>query len=217
MLLAEGLRQTQRLAAQWYSAVAKRFSVTGSAASYRNGDDRAPRSCHRDLHVDEPEVLREDDSGDSMSTAEAAGRTAEDTGREAKEPASVGRSDVDEARNRSFGAGLVDDPYPTYHRLLRECPVHAGGIAQHFGVTSATEATGDHLYTVNSFRECVDILKSDTAFTNQWYEPSLNVMIGPNMLGMDEPQHKRFRLLVQRAFSKREMRWWRSDIVEPIV
>jgi cytochrome P450 len=136
---------------------------------------------------------------------------------EAKEPASVGRSEVDEARNRSFGAGLVDDPYPTYHRLLRECPVHAGGIAQHFGVENAIEATGDHLYTVNSFRECVDILKADTAFTNQWYEPSLNVMIGPNMLGMDEPQHKRFRLLVQRAFSKREMRWWRTDIVEPIV
>lgn len=133
------------------------------------------------------------------------------------EPASVGRSDVDEARNRSFGAGLVDDPYPTYHRLLRECPVHPGGIAQHFGVTSAIEATGDPLYTVNSFRECVDILKSDTAFTNQWYEGSLNLMIGPNMLGMDEPQHKRFRLLVQRAFSKREMRWWRTDIVEPIV
>src|SRR5688572_2368629 len=136
---------------------------------------------------------------------------------EAKEPASVGRSEVDEARNRSFGAGLVDDPYPTYQRLLRECPVHAGGVAQHFGVTSAIEATGDHLYTVNSFRECVDILKSDTAFTNQWYEASLNLMIGPNMLGMDEPQHKRFRLLVQKAFSKREMRWWRTDIVEPIV
>jgi cytochrome P450 len=143
-----------------------------------------------------------------MSEAAEAGRG---------EPASVGRSEVDEARNRSFGAGLVDDPYPTYHRLLRECPVHAGGIAQHFGVTNAIEATGDSLFTVHSFRECVDILKSDTSFTNQWYEPSLNVMIGPNMLGMDEPQHKRFRLLVQRAFSKREMRWWRSDIVEPIV
>jgi len=134
-----------------------------------------------------------------------------------REPATVGRSEVDEARNRTFGAGLVDDPYPTYHRLLRECPVHAGGVAQHFGVTSAIEATGDSLFTVNSYRECVDILKADTAFTNQWYEPSLNVMIGPNMLGMDEPEHKRFRLLVQRAFSKREMRWWRSDIVEPIV
>jgi cytochrome P450 len=134
-----------------------------------------------------------------------------------KEPATVGRSEVDEARNRSFGAGLVDDPYPTYHRLLRECPVHQGGVSQHFGIPTANEGGGEGLYTVNSYRECVDILKSDTAFTNEWYEGSLNAMIGPNMLGMDEPQHKRFRLLVQRAFSKREMRWWRSDIVEPIV
>lgn len=130
---------------------------------------------------------------------------------------SVGRSEVDEARNRSFGAGLVDDPYPTYHRLLRECPVQHGGVSQHFGVTNATEGSGDRLFTVNSYRECVDVLKGDTSYTNQWYESSLNAMIGPNMLGMDEPQHKRFRLLVQRAFSKRDMRWWRTDIVEPIV
>ena len=52
---------------------------------------------------------------------------------------SVGRSEVDEARNRSFGAGLVDDPYPVYHRLLRECPVQHGGVSQHFGVANATE------------------------------------------------------------------------------
>jgi cytochrome P450 len=42
-------------------------------------------------------------------------------------------------------------------------------------------------------------------------------MIGPNMLGMDAPAHKRQRLLLQSAFSKREMRWWRTDIVQPIV
>ena len=47
---------------------------------------------------------------------------------------SIGRSDVDAARNRSFGAGLVDDPYPTYHRLIEQCAVLAGGISEHFGI-----------------------------------------------------------------------------------
>jgi len=129
----------------------------------------------------------------------------------------VGRSDADEARNRSFGAGLVDDPYPVYHDLLERCPVHAGGISQLFGVPAIADSATVDQFVAHSYRECVQVLKSDATFTNQWYAPTLNAMIGPNMLGMDEPQHKRFRLLVQRAFSKREMRWWRSDIVEPIV
>jgi cytochrome P450 len=130
---------------------------------------------------------------------------------------SVGRSAADDARNRSFGAGLVHDPYPIYHRLLRECPVHEGGLSQHFGIPVVAEAVGGTSYTVHSYRACVTVLKQDAIFSNAWYEPSLNAMIGPNMLGMDEPEHKRMRLLVQPAFSKREMRWWRTDIVEPIV
>jgi cytochrome P450 len=129
----------------------------------------------------------------------------------------VGRSDADEARNRSFGAGLVDDPYPVYHDLLERCPVHAGGVSDLFGIPAIADAADGNQFVAHSYRECVQVLKSDSSFTNQWYGPTLNAMIGPNMLGMDEPQHKRFRLLVQRAFSKREMRWWRSDIVEPIV
>jgi cytochrome P450 len=132
--------------------------------------------------------------------------------------ASIGRSEADEARNRSFGAGLVDDPYPTYHRLLTECPVHHGGVGQHFGIDVVDAyAAGAESYTAFGYAACVDVLRNDRAYSNEWYAPSLNTMIGPNMLGMDEPAHKRQRLLLQGAFSKREMRWWRSDIVEPIV
>lgn len=132
---------------------------------------------------------------------------------------SVGRSEADEARNRSFGAGVVDDPYPVYHRLLEQCPVHQGGLSQHFGgAPSIAEATssGDP-YTVHSYAGVVEVLRNDATFSNAWYDSSLNAMIGPNMLGLDEPRHKRLRLLAQPAFSKREMRWWRTDIVEPIV
>jgi cytochrome P450 len=130
----------------------------------------------------------------------------------------VGRSEADEARNRSFGAGIVDDPYPVYRELLAQCPVHRGGVGEPFGVPTAFDAFADRgLTTVYGYREVVDVLRNDALFSNRWYDASLNLMIGPNMLGMDEPEHKRHRLLLQRSFSKREMRWWRSDIVEPIV
>jgi cytochrome P450 len=130
----------------------------------------------------------------------------------------VGRSEADEARNRSFGAGVVDDPYPTYRELLAACPVHRGGVGEPFGVPTAFDAYADRgLTTVYGYREVVEVLRNDARFANRWYDASLNLMLGPNMLGMDEPEHKRHRLLLQRAFSKREMRWWRTDIVEPIV
>jgi cytochrome P450 len=130
----------------------------------------------------------------------------------------VGRSEADEARNRSFGAGVIDDPYPTYRRLLAECPVHRGGIGDPFGVPAVTDTFSERqAFTAYSYSAAAEVLRDDARFSNRWYDPSLNAMIGPNMLGMDEPEHKRQRLLLQRSFSKREMRWWRSDIVEPIV
>ena len=134
-----------------------------------------------------------------------------------KATGTIGRSDADDARNRSFGAGLVDDPYPTYHRLLAECPVHRGGIGEHFGVPVIGAFAAENTFTAYSYRSVVDVLRNDAVFSNQWYAPTLTSMIGPNMLGMDSPAHKRQRLLLQGAFSKREMRWWRTEIVEPIV
>ncbi len=131
---------------------------------------------------------------------------------------SIGRSDVDAARNRSFGAGLVDDPYPTYHRLIEQCAVLAGGISEHFGIPVIDAfAASPQSFTALGYRSVVDVLRDDRTYSNEWYAPSLNMMIGPNMLGMDAPAHKRQRLLLQSAFSKREMRWWRTDIVQPIV
>ncbi len=132
--------------------------------------------------------------------------------------AAIGRSEVDAARNRSFGAGLVGDPYPIYHRLLEQCPVLAGGIGDHFDVPVIDAfADSPQAFTALGYRAVVDVLRDERTYSNQWYAPSLNMMIGPNMLGMDAPAHKRQRLLLQSAFSKREMRWWRTDIVQPIV
>jgi cytochrome P450 len=143
---------------------------------------------------------------------------ANDSSRASDSAAAIGRSEVDAARNRSFGAGLVDDPYPIYHQLLEQCPVHTGGIAEHFGIP-VIDAFADSAqsFTAFGYRSVVDVLRDDRTFSNQWYDRSLNLMIGPNMLGMDAPAHKRQRLLLQSAFSKREMRWWRTDIVQPIV
>lgn len=132
---------------------------------------------------------------------------------------SVGVNDADAARNRVFGAGIIDDPYPRYHELTAECPVRAGLVADHFGVPGL----GVSLFpdrpqiAAYSYAAVQDVLRDNETFSSTWYEPSMAHTVGTNMIGMDEPEHKRQRLLLQRAFSKREMRWWSTDIIQPIV
>ena len=83
----------------------------------------------------------------------------------------IGRSEADEARNRSFGAGVIDDPYPVYRELLAQCPVHHGGVGEAFGVPTAFDAFADRgLTTVYGYREVIDVLRDDRTFSNSWYD-----------------------------------------------
>ncbi len=50
-----------------------------------------------------------------------------------------------------------------------------------------------------------------------FYGPALNMAIGKSMIGMDEPEHRRMRLLLQPAFSKIKMERWKGDIIQPVV
>ena len=45
----------------------------------------------------------------------------------------------------------------------------------------------------------------------------LNMAIGKSVIGMDEPEHRRMRLLLQPAFSKIKMERWKGDIIQPVV
>ena len=39
---------------------------------------------------------------------------------------------TNEARDRAMGIGVVDDPYPRYHELREQCPVHHGTLTGAF-------------------------------------------------------------------------------------
>jgi cytochrome P450 len=61
------------------------------------------------------------------------------------------------------------------------------------------------------------VLRDSASFPSESFYAGLNASIGQSLIGMDEPDHRRMRLLVQAAFSKREMGRWRRDFIEPIV
>lgn len=146
----------------------------------------------------------------SPSDHETASRTADPRTSEGQ-----GATDADEARNRLFGIGLVDDVYPTYAELRRDGGVHPGSIESHFPVPDlyADEAQCS-VYTRDAG---IDVLRRPEDFSSGSYGRNLDLFIGPSVIGMDEPGHRRMRNLLQGAFSKREMAWWETDIIRPVV
>ena len=124
---------------------------------------------------------------------------------------------ANEARDRSMGIGVIDDPYPTYHAARAACPVGAGALSQAFGFdgTDAMLHPDRAHVTVYSYPLVEAVLKDTTTFSSAWYDPQLVPSIGRSILHMDPPEHQRHRLVATAAFSRREMEWWESDYVRP--
>jgi cytochrome P450 len=133
-------------------------------------------------------------------------------------PSTTGASDADAERNRLFGAGVVDDPYPTYHRVREEAPVRPGTPEDHFPVSPATDHyAGRDQYSAFSYAACTDVFRRAKTFSSRWYDPNLTAFVGPTVIGMDEPEHNRMRMLLKDAFSKKAMVRWEADIIRPTV
>lgn len=133
----------------------------------------------------------------------------------------VGATEADAARNRAMGAGVVDDPYPVFHELLQQCPVERGSLLQHFPNPASRQFEGiveDRTITAHSYEAGVEVLRQAEALSSErFYGPALNAAIGKSVIGMDEPEHRRMRLLLQTAFSKAKMERWKGTIIQPVV
>src|SRR3954454_23999072 len=132
----------------------------------------------------------------------------------------IGTTDDERFRNKLFGAGIIRDPYPTFHRMQSECPVHAAPLADAFpeapDLRVMSPDTGVSMATC-THDAAVAVLRDAVSFPNEPFYAHLNRSIGQSLLGMDEPGHRRLRVLVQAAFSKPHMDRWRHDIIEPVV
>ena len=139
----------------------------------------------------------------------------------ATEPVRVGATDADAARNSAMGVGVVDDPYPVFHELLEHCPVERGSLNRHFPNPLSRRFEGvveDRTITVHSYEAGLEALRQASVLSSEgFYGPALNDAIGKSVIGMDEPEHRRMRLLLQPAFSKLKMEQWKGDIIQPIV
>jgi cytochrome P450 len=128
--------------------------------------------------------------------------------------------DVLDAFDASVGVGQVRDPYPIIHQMQEECPVHVGPQWHRFGLdgSMASMLIGDStLYTVMPFDAVQRVLKDNTTYSSTHLAKINGLLMGRTIIEMDEPDHHRYRALLQGAFSAKAMERWEHELVRPIV
>jgi cytochrome P450 len=133
-------------------------------------------------------------------------------------------SEAERARNRSLGVGVVDDPYPVYHRLRAAGAVQEGSLGLHLDLAAAGIETPDlaahpgrPCFWVYGYEECEEALRDTASFSSAWFVPLLDATVGHSIISMDEPEHRRLRILLQKAFSRAEIQRWQEEFFLPIV
>jgi cytochrome P450 len=105
-------------------------------------------------------------------------------------------------------------PYPMLAELRASGPVHDG--LPHFGITEQVEGAPPQ-YTVYSHGLVSEVLSDHESYGSANYHELIGEVIGRTLLEMDEPEHRAYRLILQQAFSKAEMRRWEADVVRPMI
>ncbi|HEY5165197.1 MAG TPA: cytochrome P450, partial [Acidimicrobiia bacterium] len=75
----------------------------------------------------------------------------------------------------------------------------------------------DRTVTPLSFEAVQAVLKDGDTFSSAAYADSMGLVMGHSILEMDEPEHHRYRSLIQQAFTRKAMDRWEVELVGPIV
>ena len=114
---------------------------------------------------------------------------------------------------RIFTAGLIDDPYPVYHRLRAEAPVHFDRFTGELILTRYADVVAALKHPLlSSGRVAEDSISMPGPF--RWAMRPVVRMLRQQMLFSDPPDHTRLRGLANRAFTPRVVGAMRDRIQE---
>ncbi|HEX2484052.1 MAG TPA: cytochrome P450 [Myxococcota bacterium] len=119
--------------------------------------------------------------------------------------------------NRSQGQGRIRDPYPYFAQLRRQAPAHKIPATKLLGDHPRPPGMPDHIYVVVSHEAVCHVLLDGETFSSQGYGKTMGLVMGRTILEMDEPEHARYRGLLQKAFTKRALDRWERELVRPVV
>lgn len=111
-----------------------------------------------------------------------------------------------------MGADTCRDPYPEFKDLRSR-----GGILPVDDSVATLAPAGMKTFVAVSHEAVLEVLRDGETFSSGAYRETMGRVMGPNILVMDEPEHGRYRRLIQTAFSKRALERWESELVRPVV
>lgn len=138
---------------------------------------------------------------------------------EAAHPTTEPEYDPFEAFNRAQGQGSVRTPYPQFAAMRKAAPVHRIELGQMMGAANTQRLPGAPpvVYTAVSHDAVSEVLRDGVRFSSKGYATSMGLVMGHTILEMDEPEHSRYRGLIQQAFTRRALERWERDLVRPVV
>lgn len=125
-----------------------------------------------------------------------------------------------EAFDAAAGAGAVRNPYPQFAELRREAPIHEGSLWDLIGFHEPMGALlyGDvPQFSVVSYETVSHVLRDGQTFSSSGYAPTMGVVMGHSILEMGDPEHKRYRSLIEQGFTRKAMERWEREIITPVV
>ena len=107
-------------------------------------------------------------------------------------------------------AGDARDPYPELNQARRDTPV------QQIDMSGMPHEEGQEVFFVYRYDDVFKVLRDGETFSSgQIIELIMGDIMGEHiMLGMDNPEHGRYRALVQLAFRQKTLAKWETDLVE---
>jgi cytochrome P450 len=122
-------------------------------------------------------------------------------------PTPQAETDPFEFFDRAMGADTVRDPYPEWAAELAKAPVRRMDLGPNT----------PEVWEVLSHKAVSAVLRNGRVFSSSIYAAAMGVVMGPTILVMDEPEHSRYRGLVQSAFSNQSLAHWDRDVIRPVI
>jgi cytochrome P450 len=117
------------------------------------------------------------------------------------------------------GGILVEDPYPGFAELRAQAPVHKGSVRELLGYPPGgmNLRPDAPVYSAFSFEANDIVLRDNDVFSSTFYAGFTTLMFGKSILEMVGDEHRRYRALVQPAFSPKRSQWWIDRWIASIV
>lgn len=109
-------------------------------------------------------------------------------------------------------AGDVRDPYPELARARQTNPV------QRLDTSNMPHADNQAVFFVYGYDDILEVLRDGAKFSSgHIIDMLLGDIMGKHiMLGMDDPEHRRYRGLVSTAFRQKALARWETELVGPV-